>query len=59
MGKEVHAWTVNQRGDVRRMIDMGVDNLITDDPVMVRKVQSRESGSSTGYRELLGYAFGI
>ena len=29
---------MNQRGDVRRMIDMGVDNLITDDPVMVRKV---------------------
>lgn len=59
MGKEIHAWTVNYRGDVRRMIDMGVDNIITDDPVMVRKVQGRESGSQTGYRELLGYALGI
>ena len=41
------------------MIEMGVDNIITDDPVMVRKVQGRDSGSQTGYRGLLGYALGI
>ena len=39
------------------MLDMGVDNIITDDPIMVRKVQNRENGSSTGYVELLRYAF--
>ncbi len=59
LGKEVHAWTVNYRGDVKRMLDMGVDNIITDDPVMVRKVQNQESGSPVGYLELLRYALGI
>ena len=59
LGKEVHAWTVNYRGDARRMLDMGVDNIITDDPEMVRRVQSQESGTGTGYLELLRYALGI
>lgn len=57
LGKEVHVWTVNYKGDAKRMLDMGVDNIITDDPIMVRKVQNRENGSSTGYVELLRYAF--
>ena len=57
LGKEVHVWTVNYKGDAKRMLDMGVYNIITDDPIMVRKVQNRESGSSTGYVELLRYAF--
>lgn len=57
LGKEVHVWTVNYKGDAKRMLDMGVDNIVTDDPIMVRKVQNRESGSSTGYVELLRYAF--
>ena len=56
-GKEVHVWTVNYKGDAKRMLDIGADNIITDDPIMVRKVQNRESGSSTGYVELLKYAF--
>ena len=59
LGKEVHAWTVNYRGDARRMLDMGVDNIIPDDPEMVRRVQSQESGTGTGYLELLRYALGI
>ena len=41
------------------MLDMGVDNIITDDPEMVRRVQSQESGTGTGYLELLRYALGI
>lgn len=57
LGKEVHVWTVNYKGDAKRMLDIGADNIITDDPIMVRKVQNRESGSSTGYVELLRYAF--
>lgn len=59
LGKEVHAWTVNYRGDVKRMLDMGVDNIITDDPIMVRKVQNQESGIRTGYLELFRYALRI
>ena len=60
LGKEVHAWTVNYRGDAKRMLDMGVDNLITDDPIMVREVQNQESGNTdTGFFELMKYSLRI
>ena len=29
--KDVHAWTVNDADSMQRMIDCGVDNIITDD----------------------------
>lgn len=56
LGKEVHAWTVNYRGDAKRMLDIGVDNIITDNPVLIRKVMSRESDGETGFLELMRYA---
>lgn len=59
LGKEVHAWTVNYRGNIKRLLDMGVDNIITDDPAFVRRVQERESGTKTDFPELLRYGFGI
>ena len=31
-GKTVHAWTVNTEGDLRRMVALEVDVVITDDP---------------------------
>lgn len=37
-GKEVHAWTVNKAGEMRRMKEMGVDNIITDRPAYARSV---------------------
>ena len=58
-GKEVHAWTVNYRGDVKRMINCGVDNIITDNPVLVRKVLDQESDTRTGFWELMKYALRI
>jgi len=31
-GLEVHAWTINDEDDMQRMIDLGVDGIITDYP---------------------------
>ena len=57
LGKEVHAWTVNYRGDIKRMLDVGVDNIITDNPVLVRKVKNQESDMQTDFWDLMRYAF--
>ena len=38
------------------MIDCGVDNLITDDPEMVRRVTLGETGTDPSFGELLEYA---
>jgi glycerophosphoryl diester phosphodiesterase len=41
-GKEVHVWTVNEPEVMLRMIERGVDNIITDDPaLLVRVMQER------------------
>jgi glycerophosphoryl diester phosphodiesterase len=35
---EVHAWTVNRREDMVKMLNLGVDNLITDEPELALEV---------------------
>lgn len=37
-GLETHVWTVNDREDMVRMIERGVDNVITDEPSLLREV---------------------
>ncbi len=37
-GKEVHAWTVNKGYEIERMQELGVDNIITDNPAYVREM---------------------
>jgi glycerophosphoryl diester phosphodiesterase len=37
-GKQVHVWTVNDPEVMLRMIERGVDNIITDDPALVARV---------------------
>lgn len=36
--KEVHAWTVNSEEDLKRMQKLQVDNVITDNPTLAKKV---------------------
>ncbi|MBP9706184.1 MAG: glycerophosphodiester phosphodiesterase [Oligoflexales bacterium] len=33
-----HIWTVNTEADMRRMIELGVDGIITDDPILLKKI---------------------
>lgn len=41
---QVHAWTINEAGDMRRIIDMGVDGLMTDYPDRLMKLLGRPAG---------------
>jgi glycerophosphoryl diester phosphodiesterase len=40
LGLEVIVWTVNERGDMARLIEMGVDGIITDYPDRLREVMA-------------------
>jgi glycerophosphoryl diester phosphodiesterase len=51
-GKDVHVWTVNQPEVMLRMIERGVDNIITDDPALLARVIDERQALST--LELLG-----
>jgi glycerophosphoryl diester phosphodiesterase len=38
---QVHAWTINDKADMRRLIDLGVDGIITDYPDRLLQVLGR------------------
>jgi glycerophosphoryl diester phosphodiesterase len=40
-GKRVHVWTVNPIGELKRMINLGVDAIITDDPRLALNLLGR------------------
>ena len=52
-GKEVHVWTVNTRDDMVRMIELGVDNLITDNPGDAVAVRQERAAMSTAEKMAL------
>lgn len=37
-GKQVHVWTVDRPEDMQRMIERGVDNIITNEPARLRRL---------------------
>mgnify|MGYP001769875911 FL=1 len=37
-GRRVHVWTVNVEVDMRRLQDLGVDGVFTDDPITALRV---------------------
>lgn len=41
-GMSIGAWTVNEPADLRRMIAMGVDRIITDQPILARSLLQDE-----------------
>ena len=46
-GKRVNAWTVTAEADIKRMIGLGVDGIITDDPALALRLRD-SPGSCTG-----------
>lgn len=56
LGKEVYAWTLNYQGDMQRMVNLNVDNIITDEPELVRKVILGETDRNPSLWTLLKYA---
>lgn len=53
-GKQIFAWMVNSMSEVRSLCNLHVDSIITDDPVMVQNVISRDSTGET-LRSVLDY----
>lgn len=53
-GKEVHAWTVNEEYEIRRLISVGIDNIITDNPAATRDIlqESKRDKSLEGWISL-------
>jgi glycerophosphoryl diester phosphodiesterase len=39
---KVNVWTVNKRKDIEKMIDLGVDYITTDEPLLVREIISEK-----------------
>ncbi|GGH35155.1 glycerophosphoryl diester phosphodiesterase [Cribrihabitans marinus] len=52
-GKDFFVWTVNDPLQMNRMISMGVDGLITDEPVLARQVIAARADLSAAERALL------
>lgn len=46
-GKAVHGWTVNTKSELERMKVLGVDNVITDRPLLAREVIYREEATES------------
>ncbi len=54
-GKQIHVWTLNKARQMSTMIDLGVNNIITDDPPVLVDLLEQRSSLSNLERVLLGF----
>ena len=54
-GKQIHVWTVNKASQMSTLINLGVDNIITDDPPVLIDLLEQRSSLSNLERVLLGF----
>ena len=47
-GLKTHVWTLNKRDGMQRMIERGVDNIITDEPALLRALIEERKALSDG-----------
>jgi glycerophosphoryl diester phosphodiesterase len=52
-GLDTHVWTVNDKSSMARMIERGVNNIITDEPALLRRVIDERAELSDGELLLL------
>ncbi len=43
-GAQLHVWTVNEAGDMARLLDLGVDGIVTDRPDVLNRVMAERWG---------------
>ena len=55
-GKKIFVWTVNSSAKAREMTEMGVDAIITDNPIMTRKIVYSKY-SNPLFKNVLNYVF--
>ncbi|MEM1302901.1 MAG: glycerophosphodiester phosphodiesterase family protein, partial [Pseudomonadota bacterium] len=58
-GKDVYAWTVNDALSISRMLWVGVDGLITDDPAFARETVRAYNDLSLFERVMLAFGDGV
>ena len=55
-GKQVYAWTVNNKDSIKNLTNKGVDGVITDNPVLAREIIYSRDTSET-IVNMLRYVF--
>ena len=45
MGKQIHVWTINDVDDMHRLLELGVDGIVTDRPDLLRDVLIERNGN--------------
>lgn len=50
-GMAVHVWTINERTEMRRLLELGVDGIMSDDPALLRSTIDAHTASRTDDQE--------